>query len=354
MTIATAPRGALGVLGGRLRGTLAALATGLALLAPGIASAAGSVSFTSPADGSSAPVGTHVTPTGIASGTGTGGSGLDLVLVLDSSGSMFAINAGQRRQQWQRDAAIALVNSLPTATTSVSIVEFDSSSSTVIGLTPLIPATNIAAIIAAINSVNTSGGTNIPNGINRATSVLTGAGATDGRSKQMVVISDGSTSGNVVTATQAAIGAGVNNVHAVGIPGAIVSTMQAIASNGNGFFANFTSEADLANITGVFDGTGGSLVGISKIVVTLPDGTVIDPNSVSGIGAFEVDQAYNLKAGANTWTVTAFFADGTTATDTLTVFGTGGGDPNVIPVPAALPLLLAGLGAFGLLRRRKG
>ncbi|MGI9389517.1 MAG: VPLPA-CTERM sorting domain-containing protein, partial [Boseongicola sp.] len=31
----------------------------------------------------------------------------------------------------------------------------------------------------------------------------------------------------------------------------------------------------------------------------------------------------------------------------------GGGDPDVIPVPASLPLLAAGLGALGILQRRK-
>jgi hypothetical protein len=317
--------------------------------------AAGTVSFTSPVDGSSAAIGTLVTPTGIASGTGTGGTGLDLVLVLDSSGSMSSSNANQTRRQWQRDAAIALVNSLPTGTSSVSIVEFDSDANVVVGLTPLVPASNITAIISAINGVDASGGTNIPDGIAAATGVLTGAGHTVGRSQQMVVISDGATSGNVVTATQAAIAAGVDNVHSVAIPGASVPTMQSIATNGNGFFADFTNPANLSQITGVFNGTAGSLVGVSRIDIVLPNGTTITGNSVSGIGAFSVDQGFALQAGPNTWIVNAFFTDGTSASDFVTVFaeGGGGGDPSVVPVPAALPLLLAGLGAFGLVRRRR-
>lgn len=187
MTTLDAPFDATGWLG-RLKGGLAALAASIALFAPAASHAAGTVSFTSPVDGSSAPIGTLVTPTGIASGTGTGGTGLDLVIVLDSSGSMSTFEVDRSRQQWQRDAAIALVNSLPTGTSSVSIVEFDSDANTVIGLTPLIPASNITAVIAAINSVDASGGTNIPTGIDAATAVLTGAGHTVGRSQQMVVI----------------------------------------------------------------------------------------------------------------------------------------------------------------------
>jgi uncharacterized protein YegL len=324
----------------------------MVLLAPGMASAAGTVSFTSPADGSSQPVGSIVVPTGIASATGTGGTGLDLVIVLDSSGSMGTTNAGKTRQQWQKDAAIALVNSLPAGTSSVSIVEFDSDASVVRSLTPLTPAANLAAIIDAINSVDASGGTNIPTGIDAATGVLTGAGHTSGRSQQMVVISDGSTSGNVITAATAALAAGVDNIHSVAIPGADVSTMQDIADNGNGFFANFSDPADLASITGVFDGTGGSLVGVDRIDITLPDGTVILSNSISGIGAFSVDQSFALALGANTWTVNAFFTDGSTATDTVTVYGTDG-PPGAVPLPAGLPLLVAGLGAFALLRRHR-
>ncbi|KNX40165.1 von Willebrand factor type A domain protein [Roseovarius tolerans] len=173
-------------LGARPWAFIAALMLSVGLFGGSAANAAGSVQFNSPADGSSAVVNTAITPTGSASITGTTGDGLDLVLVLDSSGSM-----GGSRAAAQRAAAKALVASLPTSTSSVSIVEFDSDANLVIGLTPLTPASNITAINAAIDVVDASGGTFIGSGIDEATGILTGAGATASRSQQMVVLSDG-------------------------------------------------------------------------------------------------------------------------------------------------------------------
>lgn len=342
--ISTSPVYQLKSLGARIWVALAALLLSVGVFGAGVANAAGTVSFTSPPDGSSAPAGTSITPTGIAGITGTAGSGLDLVIVMDSSGSM----RSGGRQAAQSAAAKALVDALPAATTSVAIVEFASSSSTVKTLTPLTPATNIAAIKTEIDTVGASGGTNIGSGIDEAVGILNGSGATTGRSKQMVVLSDGSSSGDPGASAAAAFAAGVNNVHSVGLPDHNVATMEDIARNGNGVY---TDASDLNTLTGVFDGTGGSLVGVSNIEIILPDGSVITSNSVSGVGAFTVDQAFNIGAGPNTWTVNATFTDGLTSSDTVTVNGTQG----VIPLPAGLPLLLGGLGILGVFgaRRRK-
>lgn len=312
----------------------------------GSAHAATSVSWLTPADNSVYPTGTNVSPTGVASGTGTtGGTGLDLVLVLDSSGSMsLSGGGGLTRSQWQAQAAIALVNSLPTGTTSVSIVEFDSDANLVTGLTSLIPVSNIAVLEAAINGVNASGGTNIGSGIRLATSELTGANHTVGRTQMMLVLSDGSTSGNPAIDAADAVAAGVDAVHSVGIPGHNVSTMQSIAAAGNGVY---TDVSDLTTITGIFDGTGGSLVGLAQVDVEMPDGTILTNVATDALGNFQVGP-YGLATGANTFVATATGTDGTTATDTLTLYGVAASG---VPDSGGLALLLIGL--LGLIGGKK-
>jgi hypothetical protein len=127
--------------------------------------------------------------------------------------------------------------------------------------------------------------------------------------------------------------------------------MESIATSGNGTFVDLTTE-DISGLSGIFSGTGGSLVGVSSIKITLPDGTVIDPNSVSGIGTFTADQEYMITAGLNTWMVEATFTDGSTATDTVSVTGTVT-QTGAVPLPAGLTLLLGGLGVMGAMRARR-
>jgi len=305
------------------------------------ANAATSVSWVSPADGSSYPTGTSVSPTGIAGTTGVvGGSGLDLMLVLDSSGSMGSYYNGKTLRQWQAEAAKALVASLPTGTTSVGIVEFDSDANLVTGLTALTPASNIAAINAAIDSVDASGGTNIPSGISAATTELTGAHHTAGRAQMMVVLSDGYSSGNPGAAAAAAVSAGVDAIHSVGLPGHSIATMQSIASNGNGVYTNAN---DLSTLIGIFDGTGGNLVGLDHIDVEMPDGTMLNNVAHDALGNFQVGP-YALATGANLFRAHAYGTDGTSASADLTLYGTA--NPPTVPAPG--PLALLGLGILGL------
>lgn len=310
--------------------------------------AATAVSWTSPADGSSYPVGTSVSPTGTASGIGLTGTGLDLALVLDSSGSMGSyVSVGgtsQSRAQWQKDAAIALVNNLPDSMTSVAIVEFDYDANLVTGLTPLL--TGKTSIINAINSVNASGGTYIGKGINVATTELTGANHTAGRSQQMVVFSDGYTYGDPATDATAALAAGVDAVHSVALPGANISTMQAIATAGSGTFIDASSATGIQNLINLFSGYGGNLVGIDRVDISMPDGSVIGSVALDAFGNF-VAPAWLMALGTNEFIATAYGSDGTSAIARLTLNGTA----TSVPEPGVLGLL--GLGLVSLIGTRR-
>lgn len=320
--------------------------------------AATSVGFVSPPNGSTYAVGTAVTVTGQAGASGGSGTGLDLALVLDGSGSM-----GGARLAAQAAAAKALVDALPTVGVSVSVVSFDGStpSDLRIPLTSTSSATNVTAIKAAIDAVPASGGTDIQNGITRAAGELTGANHIAGRVQQMVVISDGGQSiSPIYAASNAAVAAGVDAIHSVGIPGHTPSTMQAVVagmnqtyegtvnvSAGGDDYGVYTNASDLNALINLFNGTAGNLVGLDFINLTLPDGTVINNYATDGLGNFSVN--WNIQAGANTFTVFAQGTDGTTATASWTLFG--GTGPAQVPVPA--PLALMGLAMLAMRRLRK-
>jgi len=325
----------------------------LTVFIAGTAMASVSVSWTTqPGD---VCIGTCVAPQGQAGATGfIGGSGLDLVIVMDSSGSMTTVVSGKSRQAWQKEAAIALVNGLPVGTTAVGIVEFDSDANTLRMLSQL--TTDKATVIAAINTVDASGGTTIGAGIDRATSELTGALHTVGRLQSMVVMSDGETSGSPATNALNAIAAGVDSIHTVGLPGHSATTMRGIVDGPDNIYGNaddygtYTNvSSDISALINIFNGTGGNLVGLDHVDITLPNGNFIANYPTDAFGNFVIDPCWTMTAGANTFIATAYDTAGSSATATLTLNGI---NCNQVPEPGTLLLLLCGLPGLAIMRRR--
>lgn len=317
---------------------LSVLLTITAFVFAGSAMAATTVSWLSPPDGSTYAAGTVVNPTGNANASGTqGGTGLDLMLVIDVSGSMYGSGLDAAKT-----AAKALIDSLPDNTTQVGIVKFNSYAGYVELLQDL--TTNKTTLKSSIDSLYAGGGTHIGNGIDLATAELTSSRAIAGHAKMQVVLSDGYSSGTPSVNAANANAQGIT-VHSVGIPGHNAYQMQSIATAGGGVYTNVTNLADLENL---FNGTGGNLVGLDHVDIQLADGSWINNIGTDGLGNFVLpDQVIAL--GANTFTAYAYGTDGTSASAVLTLNGIGG----QVPEPATMALFGLGLLGFAGVARRK-
>lgn len=316
----------------------AAVSIGLGASSASLATVA--VSWTGPSPSATYFAGEVVNPFGNANASGIiGGTGLDLALVLDSSGSMSTIDSGKSRNAWLEEASAALVNALPVNSTSVAVIDFDSTAKLLQGLTPL--SSGSAAVLSAITAINASGGTNIGAGIDRASTELTSLNHTDGRTQMMVVVSDGVSSGNPAINAATALGLGIDAIHAVGIPGHDAVTMQNIATAGNGIYTN---ASDLTSLIDLFNGTAGNLVGIDYVDVTMNDGSFISHIAIDGLGNFVLPDA-TLFFGANVFTAVAHDTLGNSATAELIL--------TAVPEPSTYAMLGLGLVFVGWASRRR-
>lgn len=317
------------------------LASAMLILA-GSASAEVTVSWTAPSESGTYIAGQLISLTGNANSNGLiGGTGLDLALVLDSSGSMTTVSGGKSRSTWLKEASVALVDALPGISTSVTVVDFDSDALLVRSLTAL--SADKASVVSGIQKIDAAGGTNIGAGIDLAAKELTGANHAAGRSQMMVVVSDGSSSGNPPSNAAAALAAGVDAIHAVGIPGHSVNTMQGIATAGNGIYTN---ASDLSALINLFNGTAGNLVGVERVDLTLNDGSFIAGVAMDGLGNFSVPDVV-LQAGENIFTAVAFDALGNSATRQLVLSAAP------VPEPEAYAMFGMGLLLLAAVRRRR-
>jgi len=161
------------------------------------------------------------------------------------------------------------------------------------------------------------------------------------------VFSDGYTSGDPATNAAAAVTAGVEAVHSVALPGASITTMQSIATAGNGTFINASTSTGIQDLIDLFSGVGGSLVGIDHVDITMPDGTFLGSIAVDALGNFQTPD-WLMKLGPNDFLATAYASDGSSASAMLTLYGT-----TAVAEPGTLGLLGFGLLSLFGVRRRK-
>lgn len=146
-------------------------------------------------------------------------------------------------------------------------------------------------------------------------------------------------------------------------------TTFAALNSGVAFTVDFTDIENAAlgtmpNVLDVFDDDQDGLYEVNEITafsgISFESGAgIIERNFIRFVPTIAGFTNGTQAAGGNVWQIQAGFTTSLFSvnefTYSLSGVNSGGGNGNVgaVPVPAALPLLLTGIAAFGFLRRRK-
>lgn len=170
--------------------------------------------------------------------------GLDVVLAIDSSGSM----SSNDRQGLRKEAAKNFVDKLG-ENDRCAIIDFDSSASLVCPLT-----TDKAALQAAIDSVNSSGGTNLSNPVSTGIDEL--LKEENNHYKYIILLTDGNGSYSS-SYSQQALDAGIV-IYTIGLGNSVdTSLLTDIASFTGGKYYHATTADDLI---GIYDDTASETI----------------------------------------------------------------------------------------------
>ena len=201
---------------------------------------------------------------------------LDLVLVLDKSGSVY--HAQQQILAFARDLVGQFALGADAA--QVGLVEFNHDAAVLIGL-----SASLSALEAALSGASAAGGyTSVSDGLAAGLSVLTGAGSRPGVPSALLLLTDGvqTVDGDDATAiAEASVvkAAGVQ-VFAVGFGGAQASTMAAIGSSPSHAYMGADMEAIREHFT-----SASLCASSSPCSCCTASGEILRPRLAAAIGA---------------------------------------------------------------------
>lgn len=292
---------------GRAKGVLGFLqiiALWMWLGVAGVAQAAPVVTIDSPQAGASVSA-DNVTVTGTATAVG-GGQGIDLVVVMDDSGSLSWTDPTRDRF----NALQGLMNSFGAGVNVKVGLVFFSNAATV-----AVPLTDASSATGAINSTILSrlvpnGGTAIGSGIQAAASELAARGR-NGSTKIILLFTDGEETGgsNPVGAATDAASQGIT-VNVVDLGGNAANAQ--IASAGGGVTLAASNSQQLADMF-----RSGQMVGLSSVTVT--NVTTGQPAVSVNISAGAFTAPLDLAQGSNILRVVATDTSNVSTTTEVTV-----------------------------------